>query len=164
MSGLRASLAVLALAIPVAADDKVDLAVVHRIRAEAFDGGQVMDHLFHLTDVHGPRLTASPGFDAAAKWAVTQLQGWGIEARTEPWGSFGRSRTLKRYAARMTAPTHATLPGVPRAWSSGTQGPVSATVALAPVFMRWEDDDREDPAKVAARIARYVEAQRGKLR
>jgi hypothetical protein len=41
---------------------------------------------------------------------------------------------------------------------------VSAAVALAPVFMRWEDDDREDPAKVAARIAGYVEAHRGKLR
>jgi hypothetical protein len=31
--------------------EDVDLAVVHRIKAEAFQGSQVMDHLFYLTDV-----------------------------------------------------------------------------------------------------------------
>ncbi|HET7294052.1 MAG TPA: M20/M25/M40 family metallo-hydrolase [Vicinamibacteria bacterium] len=146
------------------AEERVDLAAVHRIKAEAFQNGQVMDHLFHLTDVHGPRLTASPGFEAAAAWAVARLREWGVEARTEPWGSFGRSWALERYAARMLSPTRATLPGVPRAWSSGTNGPVTAGVVLAPVFMTWEDEDRRDPSKVAARIARYADAQRGKLR
>jgi hypothetical protein len=161
----RVALALILSAAPAAAQEKVDLAVVHRIKAEAFEGGKVMDHLFFLTDVHGPRLTASPGFEAAADWAVKRLKEWGIgNAGLEPWGSFGRSWSLKRYAAHMLEPTYATLPGVPRAWSGGTDGPVSAEVALAPVFMAWEDEDRSDPSKVAARLERYVAEQRGRLR
>jgi hypothetical protein len=52
-----------------AAAEEVDLAVVHRIKSEAFANGRVMDHLFFLTDVGGPRLTASPGERQAADWA-----------------------------------------------------------------------------------------------
>ena len=32
------------------AEERVDLAVVHAIKHEAFRNSQVMDHLFHLTD------------------------------------------------------------------------------------------------------------------
>jgi len=53
-----------------AGQDAVDLSVVHRIKAEAFQNGKVMDHLFYLTDVHGPRLTNSPGYTAAAEWVL----------------------------------------------------------------------------------------------
>lgn len=163
--GAGAGLALLLAASTAAAEEKVDLAVVHRIKAEAFQNGKVMDHLFYLTDVHGPRLTASPGFQAAAEWAAGELKAWGIGgARLEPWGTFGRSWALKGYAAHMVAPTYATLAGVPKAWSGGTSGPVSAEIALAPVFMSWEDADRRDPAKVAKRVQSYVAEQRGKLR
>ena len=113
-----------ALAGPTAAAEEVDLAVVHRIKAEAFQNGKVMDHLFFLTDVNGPRLTASPGQRAAADWAVARLKSWGIaSARTEPWGRFGRSWQLKRYAAHLLTPSYAPLHGVPLAWSGGTRGP-----------------------------------------
>ncbi len=37
--------------------NNVDLRTVHRIKQEAFKNSQVMDHLFYLVDVHGPRLT-----------------------------------------------------------------------------------------------------------
>ncbi len=152
------------VSVSAAADEKLDLAVIHRIRTEAFHNGKVMDHLFYLTDVNGPRLTASPGFRSAADWAVERLKGWGISgARTEPWGTFGRSWAIKRYAAHMLTPTYAVLPGVPLAWSSGTSGPVTAEVVLAPVFMDWEAPDRSDPAKVTARVKRYADEQRGKL-
>ena len=62
-------------------DGKPDLAVVHRIKEEAYRRGQVMDHLFWLTDVNGPRLTASPGFRSAADWAVRTLATWGASER-----------------------------------------------------------------------------------
>jgi hypothetical protein len=57
---MRATIFVLAFTIPVIAADSVDLAVVNRIKAEAFERSKVMDHLENLTDVYGPRLTASP--------------------------------------------------------------------------------------------------------
>jgi len=155
---------VLAAASTAAAQETVDLAVVHRIKAEAFQSGKVMDHLFFLTDVGGPRLTASPGQRAAADWAIARLKGWGIDsARSEPWGRFGRSWQLKRFAAHQLTPTYAPLHGVPLAWSGGTRGPVTADVVLAPVFERFEDSLRADPARVAARVQEYAKQKRGKL-
>ena len=155
---------VLAAASTAAAQETVDLAVVHRIKAEAFQSGKVMDHLFFLTDVGGPRLTASPGQRAAADWAIAKLKSWGIDsARSEPWGRFGRSWQLKRFAAHQLTPTYAPLHGVPLAWSGGTRGPVTADVVLAPVFERFEDSLRADPARVAARVQEYAKQKRGKL-
>jgi len=155
---------VLGAASTAAAQETVDLAVVHRIKAEAFQGGKVMDHLFFLTDVGGPRLTASPGQQAAADWAIAKLKSWGIDsARSEPWGRFGRSWQLKRFAAHQLTPTYAPLHGVPLAWSGATRGPVTADVVLAPVFERFEDSLRADPARVAARVQEYAKQKRGKL-
>ena len=34
---------------------------------EAFENSQVMDHLFYLTDVYGPRMTGTPANKAAAE-------------------------------------------------------------------------------------------------
>ena len=150
---------------PRAVAQEVDLAIVHRIKAEAYENGKVMDHLFFLTDVAGPRLTASPGERAAADWAVSRLKGWGIaSARTEAWGRFGRGWQLKRYSGHLLTPSYAPLHGVPRAWSGETRGPVTADVVFAPVFQAWEDEVRGDPAKVEARVREYVTRQRGKLR
>ena len=61
------------------AQETVDLSVVQRIRAEAIDNSQVMDHVFRLADVYGPRLTGSPAFQASGEWAVKQLQEWGLQ-------------------------------------------------------------------------------------
>ncbi|HEY7924800.1 MAG TPA: M20/M25/M40 family metallo-hydrolase [Vicinamibacteria bacterium] len=159
-----ALLLVLGAASTAAAQETVDLAVVHRIKAEAFQGGKVMDHLFFLTDVGGPRLTASPGQRAAADWAIARLKSWGIDsARSEPWGRFGRSWQLKRFDAHQLTPTYAPLHGVPLAWSGGTRGPVTADVVLAPVFERFEDSLRADPARVAARVQEYAKQKRGTL-
>src|SRR5437016_5340582 len=92
------SLVLIALSSQVAASENVDLEVIHRIKAEAFDNSQVMDHLFQLTDVNGPRLTGSPGFKSAAEWAVRQTKEFGLEgARLEPWGPFGRGWSFSRF-------------------------------------------------------------------
>src|SRR5437016_468103 len=97
-------------ALPALAGPPVDLATAHRIRHEAFEGSQVMEHLYYLTDVSGPRLTGSPALRAAAQWAAQQLKNWGLSgAGIEPWGPFGRSWSLLRYSAHMTQPVYAPL-------------------------------------------------------
>ena len=50
------------LSVTLPAQEDVDLEVVHRIRQEAFEHSEVMDHLFQLVDVHGPRITGLLGF------------------------------------------------------------------------------------------------------
>ena len=50
-----------------------DQAFISKLKSEGMHNSQVMDHAFYLTDVSGPRLTASPGFMNAAKWAKSKL-------------------------------------------------------------------------------------------
>ena len=68
--------AVLASLFPALAEERVDLDMVHRIKSEALENSKVMEHLFYLTDVYGPRVTNSPGFFGAADWG---LEGVGVE-------------------------------------------------------------------------------------
>ena len=70
------------------AADSVDLAVVNRIKAEAFQNSKVMEHLENMTDRYGPRLTGSPEFKEAADWALKQLAGlWPCERASRKMGA-----------------------------------------------------------------------------
>ena len=53
--------------------EKVDLAMMQKIRKEGLENSKVMDIAFHLTDVSGPRLTNSPGYLKAANWAKDEF-------------------------------------------------------------------------------------------
>lgn len=126
--------AVLLLPLVLLAQEKVDLAVVHRIKAEAFQNSKVMDHAFQLTDVHGPLLAGSPNYRAAAEWAVKTLKSWGIEdAKLEKWGTLGRSWSYSRFSAHMLEPQQTALVGVPLSWAPGTNGPLVGEVIVAPI-------------------------------
>src|SRR5262250_336152 len=87
----KLSFLVLTMAAPMlVGEEKVDLSMVHRIRTEALQNSKVMDHMFYLTDVNGPRLTGSPGYRAAADWVVKRMTEYGAVAKEEKWGPFGR--------------------------------------------------------------------------
>src|SRR5262245_5515884 len=60
------------------AQERVDLAMIHRIKTEAFNNSRVMETMHQLTDRYGPRLTNSRQFRAAGEWAVKQLNEWGM--------------------------------------------------------------------------------------
>jgi len=118
----------------IAEDETPDLTIVNRIKAEAFQNSQVMDHLFYLSDVYGPRLTNSPGHRAAAEWAMTRLRGYGLQSvKAEKWGPFGQSWKLTRFSGHMLAPQYQPLIGMPLAWTSSTKGVVSGEPLLAPL-------------------------------
>ena len=128
---LAAAIVALVVSIPLLAEEAVDLTVVHRIRQEALQNSKVMDHLFYLTDVSGPRLTNSPGFFSAADWVVKQLGEWGISAHQEKWGPFGRGWTFTRFSAHLIEPQYAPLVGFPLAYSPGTSGPLAGDAMIA---------------------------------
>ena len=142
-----------AVIVPLAllAEEKVDLAVVNKIKAEALQNSKVMDHAFYLTDVYGPLLAGSQNYRNAAAWVVKTLKEWGIEdAKTEKWGSFGRSWSYSRFSAHMLEPQQLPLLGVPQAWSPGTEGPVSGEVILAPI--RTLQDAEQYKGKLQGKI------------
>jgi carboxypeptidase Q len=158
---MRRLVALALVCLPVAAQDVVDLTLVDRIKAEAFDRSKVMDHLYYLTDVYGPRLTGSPEYAEAAKWAEDRLKGYGlVNVHTESWGPFGRSWSAKQYSVELTEPRYQQLNAAPLAWSSPTNGPVSGELVIAPLRLTFMDG----PKKTEERLKEFETKWTGKLR
>jgi hypothetical protein len=90
---------------------------------------QAMETLSYLTDVIGPRLTASPNLKRANEWTRDKLAEWGLtNAHLEAWGPFGRGWSLKRFSAQVVEPQTIPLISYPNAWSPGFDTPVTADV------------------------------------
>ncbi|TXI89234.1 MAG: M20/M25/M40 family metallo-hydrolase [Burkholderiaceae bacterium] len=107
----------------IAADEKVDLALVNKIRDEGTSRSKVMETLSVLTDEIGPRLTGSPALKKAGEWTQKQLTDWGLQnAQVENFGPFGRSWVLEKASMRMVAPGNLELVAIPKAWTPGTDG------------------------------------------
>jgi carboxypeptidase Q len=111
-------------AVAAIAEEKIDLATLHQIKDEAFERSQVMETMFYLTDVNGPRITASPGFFGAADWVVKQMTDWGMTAHQEKW-PFGRGWQFTHFSAHIIAPQYAPIIGYPQAWTGSTNGVVT---------------------------------------
>ncbi|MCZ6779140.1 MAG: M20/M25/M40 family metallo-hydrolase [Acidobacteria bacterium] len=163
---LCASLLLLLIPFTSSTAEDVDLSVVHRIKAEAFRNSQVMDHMFHLSDVIGPRLSGSPEYRQAAEWAVSAMKEWGIKrVELERWGKFGRGWSLKRFSAHLVEPRYVPLNGAPMAWTAGTQGVVTAEVVAAPLYeSKAQAKVAYDLVKLTKHLKEYAEKNKGALK
>ncbi|HSR05974.1 MAG TPA: M20/M25/M40 family metallo-hydrolase [Bryobacteraceae bacterium] len=142
---------VLTFALTVSAQERVDLGVIHQIKDEAFQNPKVMDTMFQLTDVYGPRLTNSPQFRAAGDWAVKQLKDFGLDnVKLEKWGPFGRGWAYTSYSGFIDEPQYQPLIGYPLAWTPGTDGPLTAEAVLAPI--RTEADLEQYKGKLRGKM------------
>ena len=102
---------------------------IERIKDEGMNRSQVMQTLSYLTDVIGPRLTASPNMKRANEWTRDQMTKWGLSnAHLEAWGPFGRGWSLKHFSAQVIEPQAIPLIAYPKAWSPATNGIVTADV------------------------------------
>ncbi|MGH9390350.1 MAG: M20/M25/M40 family metallo-hydrolase, partial [Vicinamibacteria bacterium] len=115
---------------------------------EGFQRSQVMDVLFQLTDVYGPRLHGSENYDKAALWSRDRLREWGLDsAEIESWPSPVPGWSLAAFSIELLEPSYQRLIGYPMAWTPGTDGVVEGVPIL--VSIAGEGD---------------FEAHRGKLR
>ena len=159
---MRTFLSVAVLASGVFAQEKVDLYTINRIKNEAFQNSKVMENAFYLTDVYGPRLTGSPGLQAAAEWAVRRFNEWGLSnAKLEKWGPFGRGWYCVRFTAHMKEPQYSPLIGFARPWSPGTNGPVTGEPVLAPIHT--EADLEKFKGKLKGKIVLLEEPRPSEL-
>ncbi len=102
---------------------------IEKIRDEGMNRSQVMQTLSYLTDVIGPRLTASPNLKRANNWTRDKLKEWGLEnSHLEAWGPFGRGWTLQNFSAEIIAPQAIPLIAYPKAWSLSTNGLLTSDV------------------------------------
>ncbi|HYE55809.1 MAG TPA: peptidase M28, partial [Chitinophagaceae bacterium] len=114
-----------------AQDEKLDAAMVEKIRNEGLKNSKVMDIAFYLTEVSGPRLQGSPGYTRASNWAKNKLAEWGLQdAKLEPWGDWGKGWELQRSYMAMTQPYYRPFIAFPKAWTAGTNGMKTADVIL----------------------------------
>jgi hypothetical protein len=145
---LAGAVVVLFLA-PVAADvPTLDPGVGRGIRREAEAGSQIMRTLHFLTDVYGPRVTGSPSANAAARWAVRTMDGWGLSnAHLEPW-EFGYPGWVNDYlSAHIVSPVRDQLVTEALAWTPGTDGTLRTTAVQLAI------PDRPSPSELDAHLA-----------
>ncbi len=155
-------LLLLSLAPAVWAQQEVNREAIHRIKQEVFDHTEVMDHLFQLVEVHGPRITGSPGFDGAAKWAASRLGDWGAtNVKLEKWGPFGQGWSRNYFSAHLVEPQYEMLIGVPLGWSPSTEGLVAGRPILTP--FEGKPTRKQFQQAVDEFIAKYKGKLRGQI-
>ena len=140
-----------------------DPAVIGKFQDEESQHSQIMEVIGYLTDVYGPRLTNSPNISQAGMYAVKTLGSWGLaNVHEETWGPFGRGWSNELSEASEIAPRHFPLIAYPKAWTPGTNGPVTADAIYAKI------EKEEDFASYRGRLRgmfvltaplRVVEAQ-----
>ena len=136
-----------ALAAPAASQEVVHWDVVDDIRTEGLDNSQVMEYAGYLTDVIGPRLTASPNMREAQEYVMDQLRALGLSAIVrEPWGEEAVGWEVQRVSVHMTAPDYQMVIAYPYALTPGTDGPI-VTQAVNAVI-----ETRADLAKYRGRL------------
>lgn len=126
----------LALCLPVSAlaQEKVDQAMMQKIRDEGLNRSQVMNIAFNLTDKSGNRLTNSAGYARAANYAKETLAGWGVaNASIDAWGEFGKGWDLEKAYTAITAPYYKPILAWPKTWTAGTKGQKSGEVMVIDV-------------------------------
>ncbi|HEU0015005.1 MAG TPA: M20/M25/M40 family metallo-hydrolase [Longimicrobium sp.] len=132
--------ALLAAAAPLRAQGRD--AVLRAIHEEGMQRSALEPLAQALLDSIGPRLTGSPGQAAAHRWAEGVLAGWGVAARSEPYGRWeGWERGVTH--VDLLEPRVRTLEARLLAWSRGTDGPVTGGVVHLPdpgdaaAFQAW---------------------------
>jgi carboxypeptidase Q len=127
-----------------------DLATVERIRSEAIQRSQAVEHAWWLSEVYGPRPTGSPGFSQASEWAMKRFIEWGLKNVHQERFAFGQGWTIDRFSVHLVTPQTQSFIGQPRWFSPSTNGPVLSDV----VHVRATTD---------AELAKYKDQLRGKI-
>ena len=139
----------LCVAAPASAQP-LDHQMLAAIREEGPRRSQVMDHVSWLSDVYGPRVTGTPAIEEAGRWAMQTLRRWDLANVHAERFALGHGWSLVRFHAHMVEPQVMPIIGYPRAWSSSTNGTVTADVIR--VDIRTEEDFAQYRGKLDGKI------------
>jgi carboxypeptidase Q len=102
-----------------------------QLRTQETKDSQLMWWLHEVTDVHGPRLTGSPGLRAAQDFAVDQMKKWGFtNVQLEAWNFNHPGWQNYDLEANVIRPFQQPLNVRAVSWTPGTKGPVEARVVV----------------------------------
>jgi carboxypeptidase Q len=113
----------------IAAQERVDVDMNWSIRQEAATNSQVLRTVHKLTDLYGPRLTGSPNLEAAGRWAIEQMEAWGLTNGRMEGFDFGHAGwSNERLSVHLVAPVTDALVVEALAWTPSTRGTLRAEV------------------------------------
>jgi carboxypeptidase Q len=142
--------------------DQQTLDMIYKIRYEGFRNSKIMETASGLMDGIGARLTGSPNMKRANEWTRDKLTEFGLaNAHLEQWGPFGRGWVNEFVSVRMTSPDTAPYIAYAKAWTPGTDGPITAKVVR--VNVRGPQDLARYKGKLAGKIVLYGEDVEVKL-
>ncbi len=125
---------------PMPAVEQQWSAEVMRLIDEGQNRNQVMDHLRHLTQEIGPRLTGSTRAKMANDWEADLFRSWGLEnVELRQWGTIPVGFDRGPSYGRMMAPVDRDFEFTWPAWTPGTNGPVKGSVYPIPTTQQEYD-------------------------
>src|SRR5262245_37053713 len=109
-------------ALPAVAQEPFDRAMLARIKDEGLQRSLAQQLYLALTDGIGARLTGSPAYTQAARWAQARFTEFGLaNARLEPF-AFPRGWSLEKISVEMTASRYMPLIAYADAWTPSPAG------------------------------------------
>ncbi|MBS1730844.1 MAG: M20/M25/M40 family metallo-hydrolase [Bacteroidetes bacterium] len=115
----------------LAAQEKVDMSMMQKIRDEEKNNSQVALISYHLTDLNGPRLTNSPGYHSALAYVIAFCKQWGLaNAGPEAWGEFGKGWSNQVATLEMNVPYYENMIAYAVPWSKGKRKAINAEVFM----------------------------------
>ena len=139
-------------AILLSQTENIDLAIMYKIKQEGIKNSQIENLAYELTDLVGPRLTGSTGFNRGMEWAKKKMEELGFQnVKIETAGDFNYTGwdNLKTYAA-MTAPYYSNFACNPVAWTGSTNGLVKSEVIYLDI--KSDDDFAKYKGKLSGKI------------
>lgn len=136
MANLLSTICPLLLMINFAvAQEKVDLAMMQKIKDEEKNNSQIIMIAHNITDVCGPRLTNSPGYNRALNWLTEISKKWGLQnAGREAWGEFGKGWSNEQGTLAMKMPYYENIIGYPVPWCKSTGKSIKTELIMLDVF------------------------------
>ncbi len=114
-----------------AAQENVDIAMMQKIKDEEKKNSQIVMIAHNITDVCGPRLTNSPGYNRALDWATEICKQWGLQnAGREAWGEFGKGWSNEVATLAMKIPYYENIIAYPLPWCKSTRKAVKAQLVM----------------------------------
>ncbi len=113
------------------AQEQVDMQMMQKIKDEEKNNSQVAMIAHNITDVCGPRLTNSPGYNCALDWVTQICKSWGLQnAGREAWGEFGRGWRSDEATLALKLPYYENIIAYPVPWCKSTGKSITADLIV----------------------------------
>ena len=104
-----------------AAQESIDMAIMQKIKDEEKSNSQISMIAHNITDVCGPRLTNSPGYNHSLDWITAICKKWGLQnAGREAWGEFGKGWSNEQGTLALKLPYYENIIAYPVPWCKST--------------------------------------------